>query len=447
MPGRSLREPHRGPSIAVAACVLLARPTPGRADDASEARLHFELGTREAQARNYASALEHFSAAYRLAPTARTLFNRAQAHDALAEESRDPREATQHRDRAFEDFSAFTAREDHDQGPQGQALAALARAALERLSPRVARVFLRSSVAGATVFIDRVELGSYGALPRLVAASPGEHTVIVRASGHRDAEVRLPFRLGVSEERTVDPEPLLGTVELRIDPSPVTVSVDGGPYLPRAAGAVLALMPGVHRLGLRRDGYLDATREFDLRAEQRLVVDPRLALDPTRASILTIRSDRADARAHLAAASLGSANGSRVLLTLGASALTVTAPGRAPWRGMVLLRAGRETVVQVTHGVPGAVRPGWQWALVLGGGASLGVGATIGAAAFAQRQALQYPRASAAQLSTITSLNAAADIALSLGATALTAGVLSWIFTEDPARSRAVILEEGLRAR
>jgi outer membrane receptor for ferrienterochelin and colicins len=434
-------------SSSLALCAIVAVAPAARADDASEARLHFELGTRDAQARRYASALEHFAAAYRLAPTARTLFNLAQSHDALADESRDERAAAQHRDRAFEHFSAFLARPEHNAGPQGAALSSLATAALARLSPRVARVFVRSSVAGATVFVDRVELGSYGALPRMIANTPSEHVLIVRAPGHRDAEVRCSFRLGESQEITIDPSPLLGAVELRLQPDRALVSVDGGPYVSRDTGSTLSLSPGVHRFALRSEGYLDATREFELRAEQRLVIDQRLALDPTRAAVLTVRSDRTDAVTRLGRDALGPANSSRVSLALGPVELEVSARDRAPWRGVVLLRAGRETSVRVIHGVPGASRPAWQWALLVGGATALLGGVGLGSAALVDRSALQYPNASAAQLSRISALNAATDVALAAGLGALTAGVIAWLSTPDPARSRAVIVEEGLRER
>ncbi len=443
--GRAAR--LRRSSLALVLCALAAIPAKALADDASEARLHFELGTRDAQAGRYPAALEHFAAAYRLAPTARTLFNLAQAHDALADESRDVRESAQHRDRAFEHFTAFLAHPEHEQGPQGPALTALATQALARLSPQVARVLVRSSVPGATVFVDRVDLGSYGALPRLIASTPTEHTLIVRAPGHRDAEVRCTFQRGQSQEITVDPTPLLGTVELRVEPASALVSVDGGPYVRRDSGATFSLPPGVHRFALRSDGYLDATRELELRAEQRLVIDQRLALDPTRAAVLTVRSDRRDAVARAGASEPQPANSSRVLLELGSIPLEVTARGRVPWRGVVMLRAGRETLVRVTHGVAGAIRPAWQWGLLFGGGAATLGGGVLGSAALADRASFQFPNASASQLSRINALNVATDVALTVGLSALTAGVIAWLLTADPARSRVVIVEEGLRER
>ncbi len=431
-------------ALVCAASVALLAPSSARGDDAAEARLHFELGARDAAAGRFATAIEHFAAAYRLAPTTRTVFNLALAHDALAEQSREARARQTHSERAFECFAEFMDRADRADGDGGAERERTARDALARLRQLVASVRVQTQPVAATVYIDRAELGSRGTSPRSLAAAPGERTVIVRAPGYLEGRARVTLVRGRTEEITIELSPERGSLMLSVTPADATLSVDGAPFAAVQSAQPLQLSIGVHRLVLRRDGYQDAARDVEIRAGQQSSLQQRLSLDLSRASVLTVRTDARRSTLRAADAALGEAPVSRVLTLTGATQLTIEAPARIAWRGSVMLRPGRETSVEVSLGRPGGHRPYWIHALFAVGGASLVAAITTGSLAWGERSQFDA-QPTRARLDAVTTQNAVADALFVTGGAALTAATIAWLLARDTSEPRVTIRDEGLR--
>lgn len=419
----------RAPRIALAAALagVLSAGAPARADDAAEARLHFEIGTSRYQARDYEEALSHFLQAHRLAPTTNTIFNVAQTYLVLQREAE-----------AYRFFSDFMARGD------GVASArAVAERALRELAPRLARVEVRTTPPGATLFLDRPELGDFGVSPRTLAVTPGSHEVIARLPGHHEQRARVEAVRGQQVDVSLTLERVVGSLRVSTTPAGASVEVDGSP----AEGATplaLTLAEGAHHIRLRRAGYLDVVRDVTL-TEAGAALDERLPRDLASASVLSVASTPPGAAVIVRGERLGEAPFARDV-NVGAATVRVELPGRTPWQGDVLLRPGRAVDLRVSLGDPEAHRPRWIPVMTFGGAAVTAGGFVLGALALSAHHDFdQSP--DRATLDRTNALNVAADVTVGVGLALVAAGVISWIVSHDPAASRAVVREEGLHER
>src|SRR5262249_34437749 len=60
-------------------------------------------------------------------------------------------------------------------------------AALRRIAPNVALIDVVTSPPGATIYLDRKDLGSRGHAPRVFALPPGKYRVLAELEGHEPA--------------------------------------------------------------------------------------------------------------------------------------------------------------------------------------------------------------------------------------------------------------------
>jgi len=419
----------RAPSWALAALAALAvqaLPRPCRADDAAEAQLHFAVGARSFRAHDYAAALGHFLQAYRLAPTANTTFNVAQTYLMLRREPE-----------AFRFFSDFVARPDARPEPR-----AVAERALAALTPRVCRVEVRSDPPGASIYLDRPELGDLGSTPRVIAVEPGAHEVILRVAGRQEHRQRIEGALGLAVVVDAALRPVTGALRVTTSPAGASVELDGA-AVPGVTPLALAPPIGRRRVRVRRRGYLDVVREVEL-TEAGTSFDERMPRDLTAAAVLSVVTTPPGAAVTLRGAALDRAPLTRDV-DIGPALVRVEAPGRTAWQQSVLLRPGRALDLRVALGDPSARRPWWVPALTFGGAAVTVAGAVLGVAALAAHDDFdQSPER--ATLDRTHALNLAADVTVGVGAALLVSGVLAWVLTPDPSASRATVREEGLRA-
>lgn len=422
-----MRSPtHRRAAWAAIACVgALALPASGRADDAAEAQLHFTIGTTSFRAREYPDALDHFLRAYRLAPTASTAFNVAQTYLMMHRE-----------EEAFRFFHEFLARPDGR--PEARTVA---ERVLAELTPRVCRVEVRSDPPGAAVYLDRVELGDLGVTPRVIAVTPGPHEVIVRLPGRHEARHRVEGTRGQSLVVEAALAPVTGSLRVVTTPPGAEVELDGAP----AEGVTplsLTATVGAHRVRVRRRGYLDVQREVEV-VEAGASVEERLPRDLSAAAVLSVTTTPPGALVTLRGVAVDRTPLSRDV-DVGPGLVRVEAPGRTAWQQEVLLRPGRALDLRVSLGDPAARRPWWIPALTFGGAAVTMAGAVLGGLAWSAHADFdQAP--DRATYDRTEALNLAADVTVGVGLAMVASGVLAWVLTPDPVRSRATVREEGLR--
>src|SRR5262245_15143206 len=116
---------------------------------ADEADLQFTMGAESYTKGEFTGALEHFLASNRLVPNRNVMFNIARAYEQLG---RFPDAYRYYVDAARGETSDGKLQKD-------------VTAALARIGPRVAVISVETSPPGATIYLDRKDLGSVGSSP------------------------------------------------------------------------------------------------------------------------------------------------------------------------------------------------------------------------------------------------------------------------------------------
>lgn len=248
------------------------------ADDlADEADLHFQLGAQAYRAGNYRGALEHFLASNRLVPNANSIFNVARAYERL---DMFPE--------AYRAFDSALALERHE------TTRASIEAELARIRPKVALIHVSSQPAGATIYLDRKDLGPRGAAPRVLAVDPGQYTVILELPGYHSNQSKLsPISRGQEVNVQLSLSPLRGVVQITGDR---TTSVLVGSPLSTPACTLpcsLSLPAGNQSLFFTRQGYRTLESVVTIPPEGTLNLQPQL--DPLIGS-LVVNTDEPGAR-------------------------------------------------------------------------------------------------------------------------------------------------------
>lgn len=151
-----------------------------------EADRYFKSGVALFKEAKYSEALAEFQRAYEIAPHPLVLYNIAGCH----------RELSQYGDavKAYERFLA----EGKGQVPASRLTAA--QTELDSIYARIARVTVTVSPDGATLLVDGNPLGTLVEMPLIL--SPGEHKLVGRAPGRKDAERTVKVASG--DELTVE---------------------------------------------------------------------------------------------------------------------------------------------------------------------------------------------------------------------------------------------------
>ena len=221
------------------------------ADLAEEADLHFRLGVDAYRRGDWSGALEHLLLSNRLAPNRNVVFNIARAYEQMGRYS----EAFRH----YVDYLALETDLERR---------ASAEQALARIRPRVAVLRVESDPPGATIYVDRKELGPRGSTPRLLALDPGPHTVLLEAPGFEPVRAP-PAQLVVGEEALTGAAlvPVTGRLEVASDPPGAEVHLGdrGGPVLGQTPGA-FDLPPGPQTLVVVAPGRRVLRLPVDVRA-------------------------------------------------------------------------------------------------------------------------------------------------------------------------------------
>jgi outer membrane cobalamin receptor len=265
-------------SIGIFILAIVSLAWPAFADDlADEADLQFELGTSSYRRGDYRTALEHFLASNRLVPNANVVYNIARSYERLGQYP----EAY----RAFD--SALTSETDAKSRITIQQ-------ELDRIRPQVALLEIITDPPGATIYLDRKDLGPRGGSPRVLAVSPGNYRVIVELQGyHQLVKESHVASKGHTSTVTLKLSPLRGRVHLAGD-SNISVHVklldsEIACKLP----CDLSLPVGDQRLRFSRQGY--AQKEIVVAVDAGRVRELSPLLDPLVGSLI-VRTDEPGAR-------------------------------------------------------------------------------------------------------------------------------------------------------
>jgi len=243
-------------------------------DLADEADLHFRLGNERVNAGDYRQALVHYLLSNRLAPNKNVVFNIASMYEELG----------QYPDAYRYYVEALAAETDPGRKSSLDA-------ALTRILPRIAVVHVTSDPPGATIFVNRRDLGPRGVTPQTLAFAPGEYRILLSARGYHDNESgTIQASAGSTARVALHLEQVLGRVVIEASSPGLTVRAAELGLAPTPLPATLALPPGEHLLSV--EGPLHDKQP--LRVAVAAGASSRLTADPPRkrGSVLVLGSHR-----------------------------------------------------------------------------------------------------------------------------------------------------------
>jgi outer membrane receptor protein involved in Fe transport len=314
----------------LALSVALGLAMPARADDlADEADLKFRLGAEAYQRGDYKAALEKFLESNRLVANRNVTYNVARCYQELKQFPE-----------AYRYFT-LALREERDAGT---------RARIERelgsIRQNVAVLEVESQPPGATVYLERRDLGARGNAPTSLGLKPGAYVVLAELPGYYPARVQVPaLATGESRRVTLKLEAILGQVALGESARGASVRVDE-PVGPAkcVAPCLLELPEGRHRLYFSRPGYHPTELDVDVTAKQQLRVHPDLV--PLTGS-LVVSSDEPGALVEVDGRPLGF---TPLVFDspVGRHDLRLSLAGYKPVKRQITVADGREQRVDVT---------------------------------------------------------------------------------------------------
>lgn len=244
---------------ALAVLLFCLRPAELRADDvADEADLRFQLGAEAYQRGDYRDALQHFLASNRLVPNRNVVFNIARTYEKL---------------RLYpEAYRYFTQAAEAE---KDEAARRRIEAALSQIEPFVAVVEVQSAPAGATVYVNRKDLGPRGETPRKLGLSPGDYTILLEREGYEPIQTTVrDVKAGRAAVVSLKMKQILGKVAIEgAQGAEVRADDEGGPPL-CVAPCTAELPPGPHTLYVGRAGFRTVTLPIEVRARSRVTVRP-----------------------------------------------------------------------------------------------------------------------------------------------------------------------------
>ncbi len=255
----------------------LSRAPEARADGlADEAELQFQVAAEHYQKGEFRDALQHFLQSNRLVPNKNVVFNIARTFEQLK------RFADAHR--YYIDALAV----ETDPKTLGDI-----NAAILRVAPNVAVIKVETTPPGATVYIDRKDLGSRGQSPRPLGVPEGKYQVLVELEGYEPAVVGpVEAKLGSETRVPIALKRVVGKVRVTVEGAPgAAVHVDDEKAeVACNAPCDLEIPPGQHQLHFTRDGFQAPPRQITVVARE--TVKTTASLSPLTGSVVVSADER-----------------------------------------------------------------------------------------------------------------------------------------------------------
>jgi outer membrane receptor protein involved in Fe transport len=241
--------------------LLLAPAKQAKADDlADQAELEFSLGADYYQRAEYKLALEHFLISNRLVPNKNVVFNIARGYEQLKSYPA----AFRYYSMALEGESDADAR-------------AKISAALAQIGQYVTVLRISTRPAGATVYIDRRDLGARGTSPLLLGLAPHAYKLIAELPGYEPSVVEVPAKnAGQDVSLDLELKAILGQAAFSGEAG-ARVALRGEPSVnPCFIPCAMSVPAGPHHALISKAGFGDAELDLNVFANQRTSVSSRL---------------------------------------------------------------------------------------------------------------------------------------------------------------------------
>lgn len=320
------------------------------ASAADEAEIQFRLGNGAFIAEKYERALGHYFASVRLAPNRNVKFNVARCYEKLR--------------RYVEAYRYYL---EYADGANTKEKATVSQA-LARIKRNVALVSITSDPPGATIYLNRKDLGSYGTTPQLLPVKPGPYTVILERSGYRQ-DKRATIKASAGQTATVNRrlERLIGRLNLSGDPAGAKISLlslDTRPAGELGAKAIRGILPfdqkvpsGPYRLTVQHPRYIEEVRTITVKSEGETAV--KLSLGRATGS-LVVQAEESGALVSVDGQPRGFTPAVLDNLPTGRRRLEVRARGFKPFFTEVSIEVGKrvqlDAVLRADNAVSAATR-------------------------------------------------------------------------------------------
>jgi outer membrane receptor protein involved in Fe transport len=248
-------------SLVLVTCSLTLAPAARGDDLADEADLKFRLGAEAYQRGEYRGALEHFLASNRLVPNRNVTYNIARCYQELKQYP----EAFRYLSLALRDEENPATRRRIERE-------------LVALRQNVVVLDVTSEPPGATIYVERRDLGPRGNTPVSLGLKPGAYVILAELPGHYPARLEVPaLAAGQGRSLKLKLEPILGEVVVDGMVQGALVRIDDAQRAPACSTPCkLQLSEGRHTLFFERAGYQPAQLEVDVHARQTSRLHPQL---------------------------------------------------------------------------------------------------------------------------------------------------------------------------
>jgi outer membrane receptor protein involved in Fe transport len=290
---------------------------------ADEAELHFQLATERYIARDYVGALQHFLMSNRLVPNRNVVFNIARTFEQLS------RFADAYR------YYVDALAEETDPKTRSSLEASMA-----RIAPHVAVFEVRTDPPGATIYIDRIDLGSRGTSPARLAFPAGKYKIIVERPGYEPAETPvLDAVLGQTIPVELSLKHITGLVNIRAPQGTEARLGSETSAVACVSPCTLELAPGPRTIVLTMPGHQTATRTVTVVARETAAL--HLVLAPQTGS-LVVSTDEREALVEVDGVPLGFTPVVISNVAVGRRNVRVSRRGFAPIEAVAQIRANEQ---------------------------------------------------------------------------------------------------------
>lgn len=291
--------------------------------------MKFRIGADAYQRGDYKAALEQFLGSNRLVPNRNVTYNIARCYQELKQFPE-----------AYRYFTLALV------GESDESVRARIERELASIRQNVAVLEIESEPRGATIYIERRDLGPRGNAPTSLGLKPGAYLLLAELPGYYPARLEVPaIAAGQSRKVKLELEPILGRVLVDERLRGATVRVDD-PKAPVAcvAPCQLDLSEGRHKLWFDRAAHHPAETDVEVHAKQQTLAQAELV--PLTGS-LVVSSDEPGALVEID----GHPRGFTPLVisaTVGLHRLKLSLSGFRPVERSVRVEDGRELKVEVT---------------------------------------------------------------------------------------------------
>jgi len=313
-------------AAALALAPLFGGPGTAQADgNADEADLHFEIGAEAYQKGDFRTALEHFLLSNRLVPNRNVTFNTARTYEQLK------RYADAHRNYV-----------DALDGETNAATVSTIQDAIKRIAPNVAVLRIESDPPGATIYLERKDLGSRGRAPKPLAVPEGKYKVIVELPGYEPYTIEgVTAKTGTETKVQQSLKRIVGSVAVSVEGAPgASVHVDEE-QAPSACTApcTLEIPPGMHLLYFTREGFQAAPRQVVVIAKE--TVKAVAKMSPLTGAVV-VQADERDAIVEIDGKASGFTPAVIQNVAVGKRKVLVTLRGYAPIEREIEVKANQQ---------------------------------------------------------------------------------------------------------